>query len=342
MVPNDHRRALAHSAAAMYGGAAFLGVVEGLAPGGAAFSPVPALIALVVTVLIARVGPRLPSALLAVLGPLGATLIAGSLATTTGYVDAAVLYMWPVLWMSHFYGRPGTVFIVAWIGIVHAAALLTMPPEVGNVDRWIDVMVSVVIVGAVTRILTERHARVVQRLAAEARSDPLTGLLNRRGLDERLEVELQRSVRDGVSLGVVAFDLDHFKRVNDEHGHEVGDRVLAWVAGVIAEQSRAIDLVARLGGEEFAVVLPGADGVGAFAFAERVRMQIEIGHGRRRPGIPDGLGVTVSAGTAAAVGPVDASPLLTAADTSLYDAKRGGRNRTAGERALRFVAAGQR
>src|SRR5688572_16134630 len=123
MVHNDHRRGLAHAAAAMYGGAAFLGVVEGLAPGGAEFSPVPALVALAVTVLIAVVGPRVPTGLLAVLGPLGAALIAGSLATTTGYVDAAVLYMWPVLWMSHYFGRAGTVFIVAWVGVVHAIGL---------------------------------------------------------------------------------------------------------------------------------------------------------------------------------------------------------------------------
>jgi len=178
---------------------------------------------------------------------------------TADWTDGAVMYMWPVLWMSHFYGRRGTVFIAAWVGVVHGLALAAMPAAMGNADRWVDVTVSVAVVGAVVRALSERSDRLVARLVAEARADTLTGLLNRRGFEERLAAEVARATRERTSLALVSLDLDHFKRVNDEQGHEAGDRALAMVGAVIADHVRGADLAARWGGEEFVVVLPGAD-----------------------------------------------------------------------------------
>src|SRR3954449_666301 len=118
----DDRRIMAISAAAIYSGAAVLGIVERLLPGGERFSVLPAVAALGLSALIVVVGPRLPRLALASLGPLGAALIAASMANTLGYSDAAVLYMWPAVWTAFFFGTGGTACIVGWIAVVHGAA----------------------------------------------------------------------------------------------------------------------------------------------------------------------------------------------------------------------------
>jgi diguanylate cyclase (GGDEF)-like protein len=311
-------RVLARSAAGIYAGAIVIGLVEEAIPGGPSSSLLPAVAALVLAPLAAVLGPRLPRRLLGLLGPIGAALIAYALHSTRGWTDGAVMYMWPVLWMAHFYGRRGTVLIVACVGVVHGVALATMPAGVGNVDRWVDVVVSVAVVGAVVRLLSERAERLVASLAAEARVDALTGLLNRRGFEERLAPEVARAGREGTPLAFVALDLDHFKRVNDRHGHEAGDRALVLVAEAIGGQIRASDLAARWGGEEFVVVLPGAGAEAAHGFAERVRAAVAAAGG----------GLKISAGVAAGDGPLDPRALLAAADDALYAAKRAGRDRT--------------
>ena len=116
----------------------------------------------------------------------------------------------------------------------------------------------------------------------------------------------------------MTLDLDHFKRVNDEQGHEAGDRALAMVGAVIADHVRGADLAARWGGEEFVVVLPGADAPAARAFAERVRAAVAT----------SGTGLTASAGVAVSEIPADPRALLAAADAAMYAAKRAGRDRT--------------
>jgi diguanylate cyclase (GGDEF)-like protein len=328
--PSDDRRPIAHTAAGIYAGAVLVGLVEGFIPGGTTFSNFPGLAALIAAPLAFFVGPRLPRSVLVVLGPIGAALIGWALATTHGYGDGAVLYMWPVLWTAYFYGRAGAVGIVAWIGVVHGVALLSMPAGQGNADRWVDVMVSVMVVAAVTRYLSERNQRLVDELVAEARVDPLTRLLNRRGLQERMVVEVARSLRDQSTLAVVMFDIDHFKRVNDAHGHEVGDRVLAWIGSLLVREVRGADAAARTGGEEFVVVLPAADVEEAYTFAERVRTTVQRctqGDGRSDHGLPEGVALTISAGVTVS----DSSTgdaLVESADRALYAAKRAGRNRT--------------
>jgi diguanylate cyclase (GGDEF)-like protein len=318
MSPDGDTRAIARSAAGIYAGAMVIGLVEGVVPGGAEFSLVPGLLALVIAPLVALLGPRLSRGTLVLLGPLGAALIAFALQSTHGFTDAAVMYMWPVLWTAAFYDRRATVAIVACIAICHAVALVTMEPGVGNVDRWIDVVVSVAVVGAVVRGLAARNERLVTHLKAEARVDALTGLLNRRGFEERLAVEMSRATRDGLGLAVVTFDLDHFKAVNDEQGHEAGDRALVALALVIGRHVRGGDVAARWGGEEFVVVLPGAGPDAARAFAERVRAALAA----------TGLGITVSAGVGTGEAPFDPRVLLASADAAMYAAKRAGRDRT--------------
>jgi diguanylate cyclase (GGDEF)-like protein len=166
-------------------------------------------------------------------------------------------------------------------------------------------------------------ADLLQRLKREATVDPLTGCLNRRGLEERLQVEVQRARRYDRPLAVLMLDLDRFKQVNDRYGHDVGDRVLCAVGGALLDTLRETDLIGRYGGEEFAIVLPEVEVAPAVRAAERVRSALS---GIADPAM-DG-GVTASLGLA--VQPrdgTDAASLLRSADQALYAAKTAGGDR---------------
>jgi diguanylate cyclase (GGDEF)-like protein len=165
-----------------------------------------------------------------------------------------------------------------------------------------------------------------ESLREQALRDALTGLYNRRYLEERLAQELRRAYRTGTPLAVLLLDLDRFKQVNDVHGHAAGDDLLARFAGLLHDTVRAEDVVARYGGEEFTLVLPGAGAEEALMVAEKVRKRTRrlwIDAGKRRVGE-----VSVSIGVASypACGEVP-EDLLAAADRALYRAKREGRNR---------------
>jgi diguanylate cyclase (GGDEF)-like protein len=313
---------MAYSAAAMFGGATFVALLESLIPGGPAFSVVPGIAALGFAALLIVFGPRLPYPVLGALGPIAAALIASSLATTEGPGDGAILYVWPVLWVAFFFGRLASALIVVWIGVVHALALFALPDGVGSVDRWLDVMVTVGVVAVVVQTLARRNLQLLGRLAEEARVDKLTGLLNRRGFEERVRIELAHARREEGLVAVVSFDIDYFKRVNDEWGHEAGDRVLVHLGEVFRQQSRATDVIARMGGEEFIAVLPLFGVAAARAYAERVRLAFSV------PADADVPRATISAGVTVAAAPIDIEPLLQAADSALYAAKLEGRNRT--------------
>lgn len=166
-------------------------------------------------------------------------------------------------------------------------------------------------------------------LKSLATTDPLTGLPNRRLFDQRLEAEWERVSRLGGSFGVVAIDVDHFKKYNDGFGHPAGDECLKLVAAAISASGRAIDTPARLGGEEFAMLLPDVDVSGASAAAERVRQaveQLKIEHPSNEGGV-----VTISVGVAlgSAAGTGRPSEVMAAVDRALYEAKARGRNRVA-------------
>lgn len=162
----------------------------------------------------------------------------------------------------------------------------------------------------------------------EALTDPLTGLANRRRFDDLLAGVVARARPEGQPVSLLALDLDHFKQVNDQYGHQTGDAVLRGVAWVLRECVRGIDTPARLGGEEFAVILPGTDPEGAWVLAERLRAAIE----ELRTAVgTDGeeIRVTVSIGTSTLAGTtVEAARLALLADEALYRAKRTGRNKT--------------
>ena len=317
-----NKRLMAYTAAAMYGGAAFDGSIEGFLPGDPSFAILPVLVSIAITALLVIFGPRLPRAGLAPLGGLGVILIAYALTATTGAGDGAVLYMWPVLWTTFFFGRRGAISIIACVGIAHAATLLMLPAPSSYPGRWVDVMVSVSVVAVVVLTLVHRNDLLLTRLAEEARTDSLTGLLNRRGFEERATLELAHARREQRVVAVVAFDIDYFKRINDEWGHEIGDLVLTRIGHLLARESRDIDITARFGGEEFVVLLPGCSSADAESFAERVRGSLESEE-------PGGLpAVRISAGVLAAVAPASVEMMLHGADSALYSAKRAGRDRT--------------
>ena len=169
--------------------------------------------------------------------------------------------------------------------------------------------------------------RLLRRLRDLSHRDPLTGLLNRRAVEQVLQREWRRWRRGGPAFVVVVLDLDHFKLINDTHGHPVGDAVLVQTAQRLLAQVRETDAVARIGGEEFLVLMPNATGAGARAAAERLRQAIAE---PPYSGAGQPLAVTVSIGLAEP-GPTDADveALLRRGDAALYEAKRGGRNRVA-------------
>jgi diguanylate cyclase (GGDEF)-like protein len=314
-------RLMAYTASAIFGAAAFDGAIEGALPGDPPFAVLPIVAVLIIFALLVFIGPRMPRWALALLGPVGVGLIAYAIATTPGTGDGAVLYALPVLWTTMFFGRRGAIGIVLCVAVAHAVALMAMPAANSYPGRWVDVMVSACSIAVVILALDHRNKVLVARLASEARTDALTGLLNRRGFDERAVIELAHARRYRGQMAVATFDIDHFKHINDEWGHQTGDLVLAHLARVLSVEGREIDVVARLGGEEFTVLLPGSDDADAEAFTERVRRALATGH-------VDLPTVRVSAGVVATDTPDTIDQLLRRADAALYEAKRSGRDRT--------------
>ena len=166
------------------------------------------------------------------------------------------------------------------------------------------------------------NAQTLEELALQATTDAVTGLANHRRFHERLHEEIERALRYDHSLTLAVIDIDHFKRVNDTHGHQTGDRVLAEVAQQLAAQARIGDVVARVGGEEFAWLMPDTDVEGGRAAADRARDAISA------LTLPGDLAVTVSAGICGFTHDLDAQALIGCADEALYAAKHAGRDRT--------------
>ncbi|MDQ3997189.1 MAG: sensor domain-containing diguanylate cyclase [Gemmatimonadota bacterium] len=218
-----------------------------------------------------------------------------------------------------------------------AGSIAVVP--IGRDDTLIGCLV---IAGAEEASITDEEARNVGLLGAiaatgleivweieevnrRAETDPLTGLANRRRFDESLQRELSHSDRFGHPVSLVLVDIDHFKAVNDSHGHEAGDAVLRTISRMLADGVRAVDLCARFGGEELAILLPQTTAAGAFELADRLRRRIA---GRPIRYNDAEIAVTASFGVASYPDVVrNRGGLFQAADAALYRAKHAGRNR---------------
>jgi diguanylate cyclase len=169
----------------------------------------------------------------------------------------------------------------------------------------------------------QAQAGQIESYLSEARTDGLTGLLNRRAFDDELRRRHSHWIRRGHPTALLLIDVDHFKQVNDRHGHPAGDAVLTALGAVLNETMREMDLVARYGGEEFAVVLPDTDAAGAKLAAERARQAIEAAVFRQSDAM---LMLTVSVGAADLIAGDDVIRLIHRADQALYTSKSAGRN----------------
>ncbi len=177
-----------------------------------------------------------------------------------------------------------------------------------------------------TQLLEEELRRDAERLLHEelhqrAYSDPVTGLPNRRSLEETLDHELERCRRGGRVIAIALFDVDRFKEANDRHGHEHGDRILRLIGSLLASLKRSYDQVGRWGGDELLLVLPEADVAGALRVAERMRAAVAL------LSSPEIGPLSLSGGVACSDRATDREGLLRLADAALYKAKRRGRNR---------------
>jgi diguanylate cyclase (GGDEF)-like protein/putative nucleotidyltransferase with HDIG domain len=254
----------------------------------------------------------------------GSTLITG-VAYFSGASPSPLIffYLWIPLYASYFFSRRETALQVAYVGLAYAALLALRPPSSGAPAWWIVGMGTLLVAATVITTMRVRVERLISRLYDTARTDALTSLLNRRGFRELLDLELARARRGETEMTVLVGDLDRFKEVNDRSGHQVGDAALQRVARLLDEGKRQVDSAARVGGEEFALILPDSGADGAFVLAERLRGALA------REFAEDSVAITISFGLATYPEHGEtAASLLRAADEALYAAKDSGRNRT--------------
>jgi diguanylate cyclase (GGDEF)-like protein len=213
--------------------------------------------------------------------------------------------------------------VPAWLIDPAQSLSISQPTTLQNVSLLIAVALVLLVSFGFLLMHKERSDEAIRRLAT---TDPLTGVFNRRTFLDLAERELARCRRASEPLRLLMIDLDHFKRVNDTHGHVAGDEVLAGFAKRVSGCLRKGDLVVRYGGEEFCVLLPGADDTTAAALAERIRATVYATPIATRAGP---VHITVSIGIcgdqASRIASLDA--LLVCADEALYEAKKAGRNR---------------
>jgi diguanylate cyclase (GGDEF)-like protein/putative nucleotidyltransferase with HDIG domain len=266
-----------------------------------------------------RLGPALATAMTTV-----AVIFSGD--ATSGY---SLLYLWVGLYVFYFpLSGKDAALNVLWAAANYAFAIWVTPPlPAGGVD---DVSVHHFVITAGTLItaatlltyLRSRVERLLSRLTDAARTDALTGLPNRVALHEALERELERAKPEGRPLTLVVLDIDRFKKVNERHGLSMGDHVVRQMGALLEHQTRLMDVVARSGGEEFAIVLPETDQHQAFLFAEELLQHV------RETFSPPQIEITASIGLASyPEHSDDVAELMASADQALHAAKALGRDR---------------
>ena len=279
----------------------------------------------VITAWVVARGERIPPAAYPWLVALGTVLITvGIYFRGEPTAPHALFYLWIVFYSCYFLGRLTALAQLALALIGYGLVLAIADEPTGEaLELWLVAAGGLAVSGVLITMLKMQVDSMVLQLADAARTDPLTGLLNRRGFEETLDLEVERSRRGEHTLSLLIGDLDGFKKVNDEFGHHTGDRALARAGEVLNREKRRIDTLSRFGGEEFALVAPDTDGQEAFMLAERLRIAL------REEFADDDIALTISFGLATAPQHGDSRQgLVEVADDALYAAKELGRDRT--------------
>ena len=215
-----------------------------------------------------------------------------------------------------------------YIGLHTVSRVVGPTTPLDNTGLWVVHGFNVAVVFAMAAYTARFYYATVRRaekkLAELAATDPLTGLSNRRNLLNMAEQVLAQAQRAGQTTALVLADIDHFKAINDQHGHEAGDRVLVHIGTLLSQTCRAQDIVARWGGEEFLVLLPATDAAAAWTLAERIRTAVT-----NQPLAPQeaAIEVTLSLGVAVVHANEPLASAIARADGALYRSKEEGRNR---------------
>jgi diguanylate cyclase (GGDEF)-like protein len=241
---------------------------------------------------------------------------------TTGTDDNEMLYIWICVFSFYFFGFAHALGQLGFVAVAYG--VLLHHQNVGLDDaatRMTVTMATLLVTGLLVARLRRWLDGSLSDLTDRARLDSLSGLLNRRALEERAAVELSRRRREQSSVGMLVIDIDGLKAVNDASGHHAGDEIICRVARVLETETREVDVVARVGGDEFAILLPGASTVATEAIAERLRDAVHdaLEDQTGKLGISVGIAVGPNAGDTL-------EDLWHAADGAMYEAKRGGGN----------------
>jgi diguanylate cyclase (GGDEF)-like protein/putative nucleotidyltransferase with HDIG domain len=234
----------------------------------------------------------------------------------------ALFYLWVAVTAFYFLPR-WQALLQLTLASVSYGGVLTVLPTTGPVQHWVLLVGTAVVAGVLLAHLRGRLDSFFQRASTAAKLDPRTGLLNRRVFQEHFDLEVERSRRTRRPVSVLVGDLDGFKAFNDKVGSDRGDEALETLARDICKWKRRIDMAARIGGDEFAVLLPESDERGAFLVAERLRRAVQRTFGEG----PVSLKISFGVATFPEHGE-DAQLLLRAADQALYAAKHMGRDRS--------------
>jgi diguanylate cyclase (GGDEF)-like protein len=234
-----------------------------------------------------------------------------------------MLYGWLALYAAYFFTTRQAAAQLALMSAAYLCVLLASVPPDDVMGTWLTLVVVLFPAAALVRGVRDGVSQLVQSLLAAARTDVLTGLKNRLALEQEIEIEVNRALRAGNKLSIVIGDLDHFKAVNDQLGHRAGDDALMRIGRIFANRRRSGDSVARTGGEEFTLLLPGASEHEAYLVAERLRDCVE----RDFADHPVPLTFSFGIATFPEHGRTGDS-VSEAADQALYAAKALGRNRS--------------
>jgi diguanylate cyclase (GGDEF)-like protein len=248
---------------------------------------------------------------------ISALCIGGALATTYLGGVQQVYWVYPALMAVFYLLRPGEAVIAALLMI--AALIPVMLPQNDSI-RTTTVMITIVVLSAFAYAFAAITSRQREQLLRLATRDPLTGVGNRRALENKLFDAVNVFKRSETPASLLLIDLDHFKKVNDRHGHAAGDQILQSITEIINLRIRITDSLYRIGGEEFVVILDGQDLHKAAHLAEQLRTLIEANEL-----VPDSS-VTISVGVAELKGGESSRDWMHRADEALYRAKRSGRN----------------